>query len=173
MIAAGIVSSWTHASTLLTSCTLAYSYGGGGGGLWYGAVGTFQTLFFAVAAFKIKEKSNNAHTFPGTHSSPQPKILDPNHRRNRSAKTRQNRPRNLHFFGLVTNLINGSALAAGGCAVFSSHRDEPLGRILEPPCYSHSIYRRRWPPRDFHLRLSSHHLPLHLYLRIHVPGLFS
>jgi Na+/proline symporter len=65
MIAAGIVSSWTHASTLLTSCTLAYSYGVGGG-LWYGAVGTFQTLFFAVAAFRIKEKSNNAHTFPGT-----------------------------------------------------------------------------------------------------------
>lgn len=64
MIAAGIVSSWTHASTLLTSCTLSYSYGVGGG-LWYGAVGTFQTLFFAVAAFKIKEKSNNAHTFPG------------------------------------------------------------------------------------------------------------
>jgi hypothetical protein len=66
MIAAGIVSSWTHASTLLTSCTLAYTYGVGGR-LWYGAVGTFQTLLFAVAAFKVKEKSNNAHTFPGEH----------------------------------------------------------------------------------------------------------
>jgi Na+/proline symporter len=69
MIAAGIVSSWTHATTLLTSCTLSYQYGVGGG-LWYGAVGTFQTLFFAVAAFKIKEKSNNAHTFPGKYFCP-------------------------------------------------------------------------------------------------------
>jgi Na+/proline symporter len=41
MIAAGIVSSWTHATTLLTSCMLAYLYGVSGG-LWYGAVGTFQ-----------------------------------------------------------------------------------------------------------------------------------
>lgn len=68
MIAAGIVSSWTHASTLLTSCTLAYLYGVSGG-LWYGAFGTFQTLLFAVTAFKIKEKSNNAHTFPGLSAS--------------------------------------------------------------------------------------------------------
>ncbi|RDW88318.1 urea transporter [Coleophoma cylindrospora] len=103
MIAAGIVSSWTHASTLLTSCTLAYSYGVGGG-LWYGAVGTFQTLFFAVAAFKIKEKSNNAHTFPEIVLQKHGKIAHMVYT----------------FFGLVTNLINGSALMAGGCAVFSA-----------------------------------------------------
>ncbi|KAH6673691.1 solute symporter family transporter [Halenospora varia] len=103
MIAAGIVSSWTHASTLLTSCTLTYSYGVGGG-LWYGAVGTFQTLFFAVAAFKIKEKSNNAHTFPEI-------VLQKHGKLAHMIYT---------FFGLVTNLINGSALMAGGGAVFGS-----------------------------------------------------
>ncbi|KAF4637299.1 hypothetical protein G7Y89_g811 [Cudoniella acicularis] len=93
--AAGIVSSWTHASTLLTSCTLSYSYG---------AVGTFQTLFFAVAAFKIKEKSDSAYTFPEIVLRGHGKIAHIIYT----------------FFGLVTNLINGSALAAGGCAVFSS-----------------------------------------------------
>ncbi|TVY37783.1 putative urea active transporter [Lachnellula subtilissima] len=103
MIAAGIVSSWTHASTLLTSCTLSYSYGIGGG-LWYGAVGTFQTLFFAVAAFKIKENSNNAHTFPEI-------VLQKHGKFAHVIYT---------AFGLITNLINGSALMAGGCAVFSS-----------------------------------------------------
>ncbi|KUJ16851.1 urea transporter [Mollisia scopiformis] len=103
MIAAGILSSWTHASTLLTSCTLSYSYGVGGE-LWYGAVGTFQTLFFAVAAFKIKEKSNNAHTFPEI-------VLQKHGAIAHCVFT---------FFGLVTNLINSSALMAGGSAVFYS-----------------------------------------------------
>jgi urea-proton symporter len=69
MIAAGIVSSWTHATTLLTSCMMAYLYGVSGG-LWYGAVGTFQTLLFALTAARIKERSNNAHTFPGTFFAP-------------------------------------------------------------------------------------------------------
>lgn len=64
MIAAGIVSSWTHATTLLTSCMMAYLYGVSGG-LWYGALGTFQTMLFAITAFRIKERANNAHTFPG------------------------------------------------------------------------------------------------------------
>ncbi|CZR62502.1 uncharacterized protein PAC_12399 [Phialocephala subalpina] len=74
------------------------------GGLWYGAVGTFQTLFFAVAAFKIKEKSNNAHTFPEIVLQKHGKIAHVV----------------FTFFGLVTNLINGSTLTAGGCAVFAS-----------------------------------------------------
>lgn len=71
MIASGIVSSWTHATTLLTSCTLAFNYGVSGG-LWFGAVGTAQTLMFAVTAYRVKANSNNAHTFPGKS----PKDLD-------------------------------------------------------------------------------------------------
>ena len=55
MIAAGIVSSWAYASTLLTSCTLASTYGVGGS-LLYRAVGTYQTLFFAVAAPRSRRK---------------------------------------------------------------------------------------------------------------------
>jgi Na+/proline symporter len=103
MIAAGIVSSWTHASTLLTSCTLAYSYGVSGG-LWYGAVGTFQTLFFAFTAFRIKERANNAHTFPEIVLMKHGKIA------------------HILFtiLGLVANLIAGAALMAGGGAVVSS-----------------------------------------------------
>ncbi|KAF2644173.1 urea transporter [Massarina eburnea CBS 473.64] len=103
MIAAGIVSSWTHASTLLTSCTLAYSYGVSGG-LWYGAVGTFQTLFFAFTAFRIKERANNAHTFPEI-------VL-----------TRHGKVAHILFtiLGLIANLIAGAALMAGGGAVVSA-----------------------------------------------------
>ncbi|KAF2497759.1 solute symporter family transporter [Lophium mytilinum] len=103
MIAAGIVSSWTHASTLLTSCTLAYSYGVSGG-LWYGAFGTFQTLFFAFTAFRIKERSNNAHTFPEIVLQKHGKIA------------------HILFtiLGLIANLIAGAALMAGGGAVISS-----------------------------------------------------
>ncbi|KAF2096768.1 solute symporter family transporter [Rhizodiscina lignyota] len=103
MIAAGIVSSWTHASTLLTSCTLAFSYGVSGG-LWYGAFGTFQTLLFAVTAFKIKEQSNNAHTFPEI-------VLQKHGRHAHKVYT---------CFGIFTNLINGSALLAGGCGVWNA-----------------------------------------------------
>ncbi|KAI0141289.1 urea active transporter 1 [Pestalotiopsis sp. NC0098] len=103
MIAAGIVSSWTHATTLLTSCMLAYLYGVSGG-LWYGAVGTFQTMLFAVTAFRIKERSNNAHTLPeivlAKHGKLAHKIYT--------------------VFGLITNVINGSALLTGGCGVFNA-----------------------------------------------------
>jgi Na+/proline symporter len=55
MIAAGIVSSWANALTLLTSCTLGSAYGVGGS-LLYRAVGTCQTLSFAVAASRSRRK---------------------------------------------------------------------------------------------------------------------
>ncbi|KAL1889023.1 urea permease [Sporothrix stenoceras] len=103
MIAAGIVSSWTHATTLLTSCTLAYSYGVGGG-LWYGAIGSSMTLLFACTAYRVKKSANNAHTFPeivlARHGKLAHKIYT--------------------FFGLISNVINGSALLTGGCGVFAS-----------------------------------------------------
>jgi hypothetical protein len=50
----------------------------------------FQTLFFAVAPFKIKEKSNNAHTFPGQQAPPLTlKLLLIDKYRNRFAKARK------------------------------------------------------------------------------------
>ncbi|CAK7204873.1 urea permease [Sporothrix eucalyptigena] len=103
MIAAGIVSSWTHATTLLTSCTLAYSYGVGGG-LWFGGIGSCVTLLFACTAYRVKKGANNAHTFPeivlARHGKFAHKVYT--------------------FFGLVSNIINGSALLTGGCGVFSA-----------------------------------------------------
>ncbi|KAK7985722.1 hypothetical protein PG988_003344 [Apiospora saccharicola] len=49
LIAAGIVSSWTWSSTLLTSSTFAYSYG---------------ILLFSLIAIKIKSNAPGAHTMP-------------------------------------------------------------------------------------------------------------
>ncbi|PSS05239.1 solute symporter family transporter [Coniella lustricola] len=63
LIAAGIVSSWTWSSTLLTSSTFAYSYGIGGP-MWYAATGSSQILLFALIAIKIKTQAPGAHTFP-------------------------------------------------------------------------------------------------------------
>jgi Na+/proline symporter len=126
MLAAGIVSSWTHASKLLSSCTLSHTYGLGGG-WWYGAVGTFQTLFFAATALKVKEKSNNAHTFPGKRtSSGHASLVESVYHFFYSyleivLQKHVKLAHNIYtFFGLLTNLINGSALAARGCTVFSS-----------------------------------------------------
>lgn len=63
LIAAGIVSSWTWSATLLTSSTFAYSCGICGP-MWYGAMGSFQILLFALIAIKIKANAPGAHTFP-------------------------------------------------------------------------------------------------------------
>ncbi|KAH8881060.1 urea transporter, partial [Thozetella sp. PMI_491] len=101
MIAAGIVSSWTHATTLLTSCTLAFSYGVGGG-LWFGAVGSCQTLLFAVTAYHVKKGANNAHTFPEIVLSRHGKLAH----------------KIYTALGLLSNFVNGSALLTGGCSVF-------------------------------------------------------
>lgn len=48
-----IIVAWTWSATLLTSSTFAYSYGVCGP-MWYGAMGTFQILLFALIAIKIK-----------------------------------------------------------------------------------------------------------------------
>lgn len=93
LIAAGIVSSWTWSSTLLTSSTFAYSYGVCStritaqkrgwepknhriltkicavqicGPMWYGAMGTSQILLFSLIAIKIKSNA------PGGESSSHP-----------------------------------------------------------------------------------------------------
>lgn len=43
------MTAWTWSATLLTSSTFAYSYGVCGP-MWYGAMGTFQILLFALIA---------------------------------------------------------------------------------------------------------------------------
>lgn len=50
---------WTWSATLLTSSTFAYSYGVCGP-MWYGAMGTFQILLFALIAIKIKANAPGA-----------------------------------------------------------------------------------------------------------------
>lgn len=62
LIAAGIVSAWTWAATLLQSSAVAYRYGISGP-YWYAAGATVQVLLFAQLAAKLKLNAPNAHTF--------------------------------------------------------------------------------------------------------------
>jgi hypothetical protein len=62
------------------------------------------------------------------------------------------------FFSLVTNLINGSALVAGGCADFAAlTRNEYLGSLLDSPYHRHNIHRCRRSSSNIHLRLQYLH----------------
>lgn len=103
LIAAGIVSSWTWAATLLTSSTFAYSYGVIGP-MGYGVVGTWTVLLFALIAIKIKSNAPGAHTFPEI-------VL-----------TRHGKVAHLTylFYGLVTNLLTGACLVLGGSQVIAA-----------------------------------------------------
>ncbi|KAK7729229.1 urea permease [Diaporthe eres] len=100
LIAAGIVSSWTWSSTLLTSSTFAYSYGIGGP-MWYAAMGSSQILLFSLIAIKIKTNAPGAHTFPEI-------ILAHHGRLNHLTYL---------FFAFATNLLVGSCLVLGGSQV--------------------------------------------------------
>lgn len=62
LTASAVVSSWTIATTLLTSATYGYKYGVSGP-FWYGAAATVQILLFSVAAVELKRKAPNAQTF--------------------------------------------------------------------------------------------------------------
>lgn len=126
LIAAGIVSSWTWSSTLLTSSTFAYSYGVRfhffpsvqplpsrailtsyargkqiGGPMWYAAMGSSQILLFSLIAIKIKTSCPGAHTFPEI-------ILAHHGRANHLTYL---------FFAWATNLLVGSCLVLGGAQV--------------------------------------------------------
>ncbi|KAI0125333.1 urea active transporter 1 [Xylariales sp. AK1849] len=103
LIAAGIVSSWTWSSTLLTSSTFAYTYGICGG-LFYAAMGTSQILLFSLIAIKIKANCPGAHTFPEI-------IL-----------ARHGKPAHITylFFGWATNLLVGACLVLGGSQVVAA-----------------------------------------------------
>ncbi|KAI1077463.1 urea active transporter 1 [Whalleya microplaca] len=100
LIAAGIVSSWTWSSTLLTSSTFAYSYGICGP-MWYAAMGTSQILLFSLIAIQIKTSAPGAHTFP--------EIILARHGRIAHIT--------YLFFGWATNLLVGACLVLGGAQV--------------------------------------------------------
>lgn len=62
LTASAVVSSWTIATTLLTSTTYGYQYGVSGP-FWYAAAACVQILLFSVAAVELKRKAPNAQTF--------------------------------------------------------------------------------------------------------------
>ncbi|KAL3465685.1 putative sodium/proline symporter [Aspergillus heterothallicus] len=62
LTASAVVSSWTIATTLLTSTTYGYRYGVSGP-FWYAAGACVQILLFSVAAVELKRKAPNAQTY--------------------------------------------------------------------------------------------------------------
>ncbi|EXJ59059.1 hypothetical protein A1O7_06490 [Cladophialophora yegresii CBS 114405] len=103
LIAAGIVSAWTWAATLLQSSTVAYTYGVAGP-FWYAAGATVQILVFSILACKTKMNAPRCHTY-----------LEIIH-------VRYGRVAHIVFifFALVTNILVGSQLLLGGSAVVTS-----------------------------------------------------
>ncbi|KAG8945835.1 hypothetical protein FRC04_012282 [Tulasnella sp. 424] len=99
LIAAGIVSAWTWAATLLQSSAVAYRYGISGP-YWYAAGATVQVLLFAQLAAKLKLNAPNAHTFL--------EIIDVRFGPVGHAV--------FLFFGLATNVLVSSMLTLGGSA---------------------------------------------------------
>ncbi|EKM50427.1 uncharacterized protein PHACADRAFT_104356 [Phanerochaete carnosa HHB-10118-sp] len=102
LIASAVVSSWTVAGTLLTSCTWTFSYGVSGAYFCAGAC--VQILMFSVAAIELKRKAPSAHTFlERTYLS----YGVPGHCIQ-------------IFYSSLVQLFNCVGLLVGGSAVFSS-----------------------------------------------------
>ncbi len=102
-INADLAVAWTWSATLLTSSTFAYSYGVCGP-MWYGAMGTFQILLFALIAIKIKANAPGAHTFPEIVLARHGKIAHITYL----------------FNGLATNMLVGACLVLGGSQVVAA-----------------------------------------------------
>ncbi|GAA6012175.1 hypothetical protein JCM11491_001774 [Sporobolomyces phaffii] len=62
LTAAGVVSSWTWSTTLLSSCVVAYQYGVAGS-LFYATCNSTQIMAYSNLAIQAKRKAPNAHTF--------------------------------------------------------------------------------------------------------------
>ncbi|KAK4057524.1 hypothetical protein OIO90_001593 [Microbotryomycetes sp. JL221] len=62
LTAAGVISSWTWSTTLLSSCTVAYTYGVAGA-FYYAVCNSTQIMVFSNLAIESKRKAPNAHTF--------------------------------------------------------------------------------------------------------------
>lgn len=99
LIAAGIVSAWTWAATLLQSSAVAYKYGISGP-WWYGSGATIQVLLFAQLSAKLKLNAPHAYTWLEIISARWGKIAHAV----------------FLFFGLATNIIVSSMLILGGSA---------------------------------------------------------
>ncbi|WOO85789.1 Urea active transporter [Vanrija pseudolonga] len=99
LIAAGIVSAWTWAATLLQSSATAYKFGISGP-WWYAAGATIQVLLFAMIASKLKMHAPYCHTYL--------EII----------RTRWGGIAHgvFLFFGLATNIIVSTMLILGGSA---------------------------------------------------------
>ncbi|KAF8237060.1 urea transporter [Tricholoma matsutake] len=103
LIAAGIVSAWTWAATILQSSAIAYKYGISGP-WWYGAGATVQVLLFAMLAAKLKLNAPYAHTWleiVGARWGKAAHLI-------------------FMFFGLATNIIVSSMLILGGSATVAA-----------------------------------------------------
>ncbi|KAJ6150824.1 sodium/proline symporter [Penicillium chermesinum] len=103
LTASAVVSSWTIATTLLTSTTYGYQYGVAGP-FWYAAAACVQILLFSVAAVELKRKAPNAQTFLQV------------------VKLRYGTSVHLLYtaYSGVYQIINTVNLLVGGSAVFSS-----------------------------------------------------
>jgi len=103
LIAAGIVSAWTWAATLLQSSAVAYKYGISGP-WWYGSGATVQVLLFAQLSAKLKLNAPHAYTWLeiiGTRWGKFAHFV-------------------FMFFGLATNIIVSSMLILGGSATVTA-----------------------------------------------------
>jgi len=99
LIAAGIVSAWTWAATLLQSSAVAYKYGISGP-WWYGSGATIQVLLFAQLSAKLKLNAPHAYTWIEIIGARWGKLAH----------------LVFMFFGLATNIIVSSMLILGGSA---------------------------------------------------------
>ena len=72
--------------------------------MWYGAMGTWQILLFALIAVKIKGKAPGAHTFPEIVLARHGKVAHATYL----------------FFGWATNMLVGACLVLGGSQVVAA-----------------------------------------------------
>ena len=154
------------------------------GPMWYGAMGTFQILLFALIAIKIKANAPGAHTFPEIVLARHGKIAHITYL----------------FNGLATNMLVGACLVLGGSQVVTAltgmnvyaacflskcemrkglseylpgvgmrHLLTCYASISSPRC---SSVRYCWRLKiDVHRRLRTHRRPFHRNLRLRFPSL--
>ncbi|KAH7418990.1 putative DUR3-urea permease [Cadophora sp. MPI-SDFR-AT-0126] len=103
LTAAGVTSSWTWSTTLLSSATVAYTYGVAGS-FFYAACNSTQIMVFSNLAIQTKRKAPNARTFL--------EII-----RVRYGTTAHF---SFMFFSLASNILVVSSILIGGAAAIES-----------------------------------------------------
>ncbi|KAF3761228.1 hypothetical protein M406DRAFT_65726 [Cryphonectria parasitica EP155] len=103
LTAAGVISSWTWSTTLLSSATVAYEYGVAGS-FFYAACNSTQIMVFSNLAIQSKRKAPNAKTFL--------EII-----RIRYGTTAHF---SFMFFSLASNILVVSSILIGGAAAINS-----------------------------------------------------